>query len=440
MERLTGWLGMNCKVQQKPLPSNGLTFIHDKEEGMARHYSIKNLFRQMPNALLAQYFQAQGLFVDLDFTGMKEGAPEALFEAWQALSDTQRNPLEMALRQIFDMSCEKGWLAILDEARWQLGADPQAFTSFSDRLSALSSHYARAMITFLDYRACWKGATRFYHADMLSYWRKRRNLPHQRAAVDAASLRELADLISHYFRHAEGRGRHCVVEPYRRNDLDYFFAFPEDHSQQAAEWVNGDFQPRPHNPAFDIVYVYSQQEGKLDLNYRGGRQAVEPLQGVFARAILKLDELPSDPKDERVYDLSPLRERGFPFVFDPWSGIESVAVKKLRLSSTVRSGDRLTLEADPTRDREAVYALMDRALRKAPGHLYNVTQVELLAVVDVHEDKPARKVTIRITHPNSCSLKYDELGLRLRAMLAASGIEPKDMTEAVEPTLEQAEA
>ena len=246
----------------------------------------------------------------LPWPAAKEGTPDALFEAWRDLPDTQRNPLEAELRQIFDMSCEKGWLAILDEARWQFGVETEEFAAFSDQLSALSSHYARAMITFLDYRACWKGATRFYHADMLSYWRKRRNLPRQRAAVDAASLRELASLISHYFRHAEGRGQHCVVEPYRRNDLDYFFAFPEDHSQQAAEWVNGEFHPRPHNPAFEIVYVYSQQDGTLDLNYRGGRQAVEPLQGIFAQAILKLDELPSDPKDERVYDLNPLRTAG----------------------------------------------------------------------------------------------------------------------------------
>lgn len=407
---------------------------------MARHYSIKNLFRQMPNALLARYFQTHGLFAGLDFAGMKEGTPDALFEAWRDLPDIQRNPLEAELRQIFDMSWEKGWLSILDEARWQFRADPEAFTSFSDQLSALSSHYARAMITFLDYGACWKGATRFYHADMLSYWRKRRNLPRQPAAVDAASLRELANLISHYFRHAEGRGQHCVVEPYRRNDLDYFFAFPEDHSQQAAEWVNGEFHPRPHTPAFEIVYVYSQQDGTLDLNYRGGRQAVEPLQGIFAQAILKLDELPSDPKDQRVYDLNPLRTPGFPFICDPWSGIQSVAVKRLRLSSTVKSGDRIILEADPTRDPAAVYRLMDKALKTAPGHLYNVTQVELLAAVDVNEDKPSKKLTIRITHPNSCSLKYDELGLRLRAMLAASGIEPKEPADALEPIPEQAEA
>ena len=46
---------------------------------------------------------------------------------------------------------------------------------------------------------------------------------------------------------------------------------------------------------------------------------------------------------------------------------------------------------------------------------------------DVDADKPPKAVAIRITHPNSCSLKYDELDLKLRDMLNASGIEPKPM-------------
>jgi hypothetical protein len=37
---------------------------------MARHYSTKEFFRQMPNALLARYFQGCGLF-DLNFAAMK---------------------------------------------------------------------------------------------------------------------------------------------------------------------------------------------------------------------------------------------------------------------------------------------------------------------------------------------------------------------------------
>jgi len=57
----------------------------------------------------------------------------------------------------------------------------------------------------------------------------------------------------------------------------------------------------------------------------------------------------------------------------------------------------------------------------------------------VDADKPPKSVTIRITHPNSCSLKYDELDLKLRDMLEASGIEPKEPPEGAEAT-EAAEA
>jgi hypothetical protein len=39
---------------------------------MAQHYSIKDFFRQMPNALLAQYFKTKGLFSELDFAATKE--------------------------------------------------------------------------------------------------------------------------------------------------------------------------------------------------------------------------------------------------------------------------------------------------------------------------------------------------------------------------------
>jgi len=60
---------------------------------------------------------------------------------------------------------------------------------------------------------------------------------------------------------------------------------------------------------------------------------MEPLQGMFATTILKLDELPPDPRDERIYDLGQLGKRGFDFVYGAGSGIEEVAVRKLRLSS-----------------------------------------------------------------------------------------------------------
>lgn len=396
---------------------------------MARHYTTKNFFRQIPNALLARYFADCGLFGELDFAAMKETKPDALFTVWLDLPEEQRKPMDAEFQDIFELGCEKGFRAIIDEARWQMQADPETLTEFIEALSVLPDHYHRAMVTYLDHGECWKGATRFYHADTLPYWRKRKNMGHEPAAVDDASIQQLAAQIRNYFHRTEGRGNNCVVEPFRRGELDYFFAYPEDYSQQSIEWVDGEFGRRPHNPAFEVIFVYSQKEGTLDLNFRGSHKAVEPLQGMFATTILKLDELPPDPKDERVYDLNPLRQKNFSFSYAVGSGIENVAVKKLRLSSRVNKGDRITLEADAAQDPDAVYTLLDKIGKSVPLHLYNITQVELAASVVVDADKPAKSVTIRITHPNSCSLKYDELDLKLRDMLEASGIEPKEPVE-----------
>ncbi|TQE99617.1 MAG: hypothetical protein FKY71_07670 [Spiribacter salinus] len=406
---------------------------------MARHYSTRSFFRQVPNALLARYFTERGLFGDLDFSAIKETKPDALFEAWLALPEDQRKPMDAEFQDIFELSCEKGFRAIIDEAEWQMQAEPEALAEFIETLSALPNHYHRAMVTYLDHPECWKGATRFYHADTLPYWRKRKNMGHRPAAVDEDSIRQLAAQIRNYFHRTEGRGNNCIVEPFRRGELDYFFAYPEDYSQQSIEWVDGEFDRRPHNPAFEVIFVYSQKEGTLDLNFRGPRKAVEPLQGMFATTILKLDELPPDPKDERVYNLDLLGKRAFDFTYDVGSGIEDVVVRKLRLSSRTKKGERITLEADTARNPDAVYDLLDRLGKSLPMHLYNVTQVEIAASVVTDPDKPPRIVPIRLTYPNSCSLKYDEVGIKLREMLEASGIEPKEPAEA-EQTEEASEA
>lgn len=418
-------------LQEPPTRAADRFCLQVAKEHMAKNYSTKDFFRQIPNALLARYFQSRGLFSDIDFSKMKEARPDELFSAWLCLPDSQRNEMDAEFREIFDLSCEKGFRAIIDEAEWHLADEPEARTQFVEKLAGLANHFERAIVTFLDHNQFWRGATRFYHADTVPYWRKRKNLPRQPAVTDDTSLLELASLIRTYFHQTEGRGNNCIVESFRRGELDYFFAYPEDYSQQSIEWVNGKFGRRPHNPAFEVIYVYSQKEGSLDLNFRGSYKAIEPLQGMFATTILKLDELPPDPKDERVYDLNPLSKKSFDFVFDVGSGIQDVLVKKLRLSSKVKKGDRITLEADANNDRYAIYELLDKIAKYLPLPLHHVTQVELAALVAVAADMPERSITIRITYPNSCSLKYDERDLKLREMLRDSGIEPREPTEAI---------
>lgn len=399
---------------------------------MGRHYSTRDFFRQMPNPLLARYFEGRGVLAELNFVAMKETQTEGLFAAWLELPEGQRNAMDADFSEIHALSCEKGWCAIRDEAQWQFREQTDTLLAFVEKLGDLDGHFERAMVTFLEYPQLWKGATLFCHADTLPYWRKRKGLPHQPASVHEDGRRALADGSSDYFHRTEGRGKNCVVEAFRRGDLDYFFAYPEDYSQRSLEWVEGEFAPRPHNPAFEVIYVYSKKDGTLDLNCRGANKAVEPLQAMFATEILKLSDLPPDPTDERVYNLNPLRERGFQFVYDPASGILGVAVKKLRFSSKAVKGDRITFEADAAARREAIYDLLDEVGKSARLSTYNVTQVELAALVAMKSDEKPKSVAIRITHPNSCSLKYDDVDLKLRQMLVDSGIEPREPTERLE--------
>ena len=393
---------------------------------MAQHYSTKDFFRRASNVLLERYFFERGLFADLNIAEMKETKIDALFNAWLEVPTDQRNLLEADLCEIHTLSNAKGFVAIIDEASWHLASDQVGLEAFTKRLSVLPNHYHRAMITFLEHPNYWKGATRFCHADTLSYWRKRKGFGDRAAAVEEAARDRLAKAISTYFHLTEGRGNNCLVEALRRGELDYFFAYPEDHSQQSVEWVNGEFNNRPHNPAFEVVFVYSQSEGSLDLNYRGSRKAIEPLQGMFATEILKLDELPPDPKDERVYDLGQLSQPDFNFTYEPESGIESIAVKKLQLASRIKRGDRITLEADARTNPKGVYELRDTIGKSLDLSLYDITQVDLSASIIEDASKPPKRITFRITHPNTCTLKYDERGLKLRAMLEASGLEPKE--------------
>ena len=113
---------------------------------MARNYTTKDFFRKMPYALLARYFHKEGLFTELDFSTMKETKPDELFAAWLNLEETQRHKIDTFFYEIFDMSCEKGSLAIIDEASWQLQKNPAELNLFINNLSSLPNHFHRAML------------------------------------------------------------------------------------------------------------------------------------------------------------------------------------------------------------------------------------------------------------------------------------------------------
>ncbi len=115
------------------------------------------------------------------------------------------------------------------------------------------------MWAFLEKSAYWRGATMFLHADNVSasYWKKRNDLPKLQPHVDEADTEALAAAIRELFIR-EGRGKNCKVEPYRRHQREYFFAYPEDFAQSGVEWVSNTLKMLAHHPAFEIIFVYCQ--------------------------------------------------------------------------------------------------------------------------------------------------------------------------------------
>lgn len=387
---------------------------------MAKQYSPHRFFRSVPNHFLKQYFDKRNLLGDVSFETLPETQVDTIYSAWLQLPEKERGEIEQDFQDIDHLATESGSKAILDEARWH-GED------LAEQFSRLDGVEAHAFWTFLERPQYWPAALAFHHADTIpsSYWRKRKNLPPNSPYVDQASIYTFEQRLGHYFYSTSGRGKNCKVECYRRNDLDYFFAYPEDYAQASIEWKDQAFTRRLHNPAFEVIFVYSQKEGSLDVYLSGGRRAVPDLQAIFAEIILKIS-LEPDVKDERVYDLSCLRDRHFQFLYAPELGIENVIIKKIRLKIQGKN-ERITLEA-ASDNRHALFDLLDKI--DIPLSQIFVSQVGIQVTFSSQpHSKRSAKRTFDISWPNSCSLKHEGRDLIIRKVLIDSGIEAKEPAE-----------
>jgi hypothetical protein len=380
-------------------------------------YSNRQFFRKTPNSYLSQYYAAKGLLGDVDFDKLEENDVETLQSALNGLPDGQVASIEAEFQDINRLACEGGIVTLVDEANFHQD------TGFVEVITAIEGFHAKVFWAFLEHPKYWRGAALFLHADNVSpsYWKKRNDLPSVPANVETDDVEALARSISEYFSTREGRGKNCKVESYRRNQKYYFFAYPEDFAQSAIEWVGGSLKNQAHHPAFEIIFVYCESEGSLDIYAPRNSKAVADLQSLFAQHILKLPALAKGKIDSRVYELNPVTEPSFAFKIEPASGIEKVLVTRLRATLKSDKKRRITVEADAYKNSNAVYDLLDTL--KLPD--YFVTQVTIKVVFESVRNAKAKTKTVNITYPNSCALNYDGNDLKIRQMLVQSGLEPK---------------
>ena len=386
---------------------------------MARNYSPKSFFRHAPNEMLVRYFTRRAVLAEHDFSKISETKIEPIYNAWLSLPDTQRREIERDFKEIDALACEGGMKAIIDEAEWH-------GENLAEVFSEKEGFHEKAFWVFLERPKYWPAASAFYRADSIgsSQWNECKTINHAPARLDDGSIRALEKILSNYFHNKEGRGKNCTVEPYRRGKLDYFFAYPEDYAHSSIEWEGTTFKRSARHPAFEIIFVYSQGEGKISLYMKGNKDSKKEIRALFADTILGL-ELGEFVEDTRIYDLAPLQNSNPPFQFSPDSGIESVAIKKFRLAIDGTT-ERITLEVNPKHNQNAIYELRDRVCKNISLSQMTITQVGIV-VTYISTPKTGEKNTrtFDISWPNSCSLKHDGNDAAIREMLIASGIEPR---------------
>lgn len=380
-------------------------------------YAPKLFFLQVANDLLREFFDARGELRDFPWVALAPDDADSLYDAWLKLPDASRADAESQFRAVFGLAYAEGVVGLIDEGRFQ-GVD------LTTVLEARDGSVEKVFYVFLRHRRVFDVASRFDHADRLNrrYWQIRKDIPRKKPDVARPTRAKLADALSALYREQQGRGEKCQIECYLRGGTHhYFFAYPADFATTFAEWSGESLERKAHKPAFEIVFIYNEQEGTLSLHVTGTKELKAALQRIFAEVILGV-ELGPESAAAAPFVLGPLKHRDFRFQTEPTDAIREIRVRSLRLD-VLGSGDRITIQPPARRRDRSVYDAMDSNLdsRQLPLSNVDVSFAELQFVFDLGDGK-TKTVSCNLSGKNSCNLRDTAEHLKAKEILKRSGI------------------
>jgi hypothetical protein len=385
---------------------------------MRVQYNPKHFLRQIPNAMLKEFFGRRGELTELKWDDLAEMDVDSVFDAWLALPETARAEVERSFRSVSDLSSAEGLQTLIEEGQFHR-------VDLTVCVNQLHGLHEKVFWVYLYHEKVFLSAGRLNRADHLNgrYWRRRTDLPAKKPDISHPTRELLARGISQYYQDHQGRGEHCKVEVYlRREKIHYFFAYPADYADTVIIYNDlGALERQLQKAAFEVVFAYNESSGTLDLFVQGDKNLRRDMEEIFARLVLK-EELPEEGAGRQPYELNGLRSRDFDFPTDPEDSIQDVRVKALRLSIVGPGFGRITFESDARRKRGDIYDLMEKSLNHARmnAEAVNVTR----AVLDVVFATGARPKTenFYISYPDTCSLKDTPEHLKIKEYLRRWGI------------------
>ena len=380
---------------------------------MGTDYTPNKFTREVPNRLLAQYLRKQGIATEVEIESIAEDQT-ASFKTLKIadLEETQVAPIlklieaqdtekqaliEKDFRDITERACKAGVQCLIEESRFE-----EHGLDIADDLEKMGNHYERAMWVFLNHPTVFKNSGHFQRMDGMTFkkavvWK---GLNPRQLDNEMEEFKE--KMIEHY--KEEGRGKHCIVEVLKRTmpERYCYFVYLEDYGDILNEFEGDEFKRRAIKPAFEVIFVYNPESGRVETNAKGAKDKVKKLQEAFCQGVLKMDGLPD--MNSTMYDLEKLKER---FDFCPRDledGITSVKLKFIELEAGYRRRISFT---DNVRGSD-IYRLIEDALDKenVPLETLKVTKVRIQIVFrKMEHDRRAPSVAFEISMPDRCTLK-----------------------------------
>lgn len=371
---------------------------------MAKPFDPRKILKQIANTQLQEFFTRRGELADVPWDTLTEHKIEPVFSSWQALPEERQREVQMILRDVNELADHRG-VAVLAEGI--LIRCPQR----SQEFQAQESKADKAMWAHLHSPAAFEDAAMFARADALAsgkYWKRRNGLPKQ-ALVDPDTLcAPLAGALSELYGPVQLRGKHCLVEHYRRADgANYFFAYLDDYPDKHLVFDGESDEPvvRWDRYAFENLFVYNGDEGSLEIYAPGGNKVWAPLQIVFCKAVLGKDIPPADPL-RPSYRLDHLLQHNFPLATDPGDRVEDARITRLRIVQR-GTGGHIEVKADPRADRNDIYRKMERWLRRENLPVEGLRVIQATFSMRFAANGTGRQptLTFEVSVPHSSNLK-----------------------------------
>jgi hypothetical protein len=372
---------------------------------MAKLFDPRKVLRQVSNALLKEFFSRRGELEEVPWEELKETHIGPIFDGWQALPDDDRNEVQVLLQDVNELADERGLSVLAEEIQWRAPQRLKEFGQWEGRMD-------RVMWAHLKMSEAFEEAAMFARADALAagrFWVKRNSLPAGKISVDGKVRRTFENALSEHYWPTEMRGKYCAVEHYQRgNGAEYFFAYLDDYPDTHLVFDDtGQIERRADRYAFTNVFVFSPDEGALELFARGGQKAHLPLQQAFCRSVLGLDVGPADPL-RPAYQLDHLLDPNFPLATDPSDRVAEARILRMRLEIRSEPLSYIELKADPKTPPDHIHTMIGLYLngQTLPPQRVRVRQArfKLTFASDGNGRRP-KTLSFTVSCPNSCDLK-----------------------------------